>query len=199
MEDTCINKVGFPKPIPGINDWAFKFRYDFTKQLEGFLSSGLIIDYICIKFIYNGELALISTKPALELNLINTNLFLHDKSFSYEAFNDGRPRLWVDHFARAYFNELQAKKIDNFGLTSGISLFTQHDNQMLSASFATNKNYGNINEYYLANTNYLSSIAVFAEKVAWPMFCQIFKNKLHRHQFRQNNNIFIAIDNSKGL
>jgi hypothetical protein len=196
VEKNCNINLKYPNIKPSLTDWAFKFKYDFTRQLEDFLSSGLIIDYIGIKVVYQGELALIATKPAVELNIINNGLFVYDLSYCYNTIQNKAPALWVDQFDPGKFKELKAKKMDSFGLTAGISLFGGSEEQLISISFATNKNYNNINDYYLANTEYLYKISAFVEKISWPMFCKIFATKLPKNHFQKNSDLFMAVDNT---
>ncbi len=201
MEENLYNKIDYPETIHKINDWSFKFRYEFYKKLECFLSSGMIIDYISAKLIKFNKLALLSTKPPVELNIINSPLFMHDKSFSFAVFSSNKPFLWIDTFDNNKFYELKCKKMDNFGFTSAISLYAGDKDQTISISFATKRTNKDINNYYLENIKYLYKIASFVEKVALPMFCEMFSLKLNGSYFSTISNlnpharIFLAVNN----
>lgn len=188
MEEKLKNNLKFPELIYNINEWAFKFKYEFYKKLEDFLSSGIIIDYISAKLIKFNQLALLSTRPPVELNIINGPLFFHDKSYSVDNFFSKKPILWCDAFDDHKFNELKSKKMDFFGLTAAISLYAQNKEHIISISFATQRKDNNINEYYHNNIEYFSKIACFVEKIAYPMFCEIFSTKIDKNLFRNKSN-----------
>ena len=199
MEENILDNLDYPEPIHNISEWSFKFKYEFYKQVECFLSSGIIIDYISAKLIRFNKLALISTRPPVELNIINSPLFVHDKSYSFTFFSANKPLLWVDSFDEDKFYELKCKKMDAFGFTSAISLYAGDKDQIISISFSTQRKEKNINDYYLGNIKYLYKIASFVERLTFPMFCEIFSTKLNCNHFSLINNlnskVFLAVNN----
>lgn len=201
MEENILDNIDYPELLHKINEWSFKFKYEFYKQVECFLSSGIMIDYISAKLIKLNKLALISTKPPVELNIINSPLFVYDKSYSFPSFSSNKSLLWFDAFDKDKFYELKYKKMDIFGFTSAISLYTQNKDQRISISFATERKENNINDYYLGNIKYLHTIANFVEKITFPMFSEIFSTKLNSNSFSITDNlnrrskIFLAINN----
>jgi len=199
-EETLLNNLKYPEIINKINEWAFIFRYEFYKQVECFLSSGVIIDYICAKMIITNKLAVISTQPAVELNTINSALFFHDRSYAITSFYSNQPLLWVDGFDNSKFYELKYKKMEAFEFTSGISLYSVDSKQAMSISFATKKINKNINDYYLGNIEYLYRIASFVKKISIPMFNKIFSIEPKNNYFntkiiKSNSRVFLAINN----
>ena len=203
MEENIHNNVDYPEPIHKINEWSFNFKYEFYKQVECLLSSGIIIDYISAKLIKLNKLALISTRPPVELNIINSPLFVHDKSYSFAFFSSNKPVLWADSFDEDKFYELKCKKMDIFGFTSAISLYAVNKDQIISISFATQRKEENINDNYLGNIKYLYKIASFVERITFPMFCEIFSTKLNSSHFSSatnnlniNSKVFLAVNNA---
>ncbi len=200
MEENVYNNIKYPETIDQINEWSFKFRYEFSKQLECFLSSGIIIDYISAKLIKANKLAIISTKPAVELNIINSPLFVYDRSYSVAFSRSNNPLLWIDAFERDKFYELKYKKMDTFGFTSAISLYAANNDQVMSISFATQKTTKDINDYYLGNIKYLYKIASFVERISLSMFGEIFSINMDNNCFnssnlKSNTRVFLAINN----
>jgi hypothetical protein len=205
MEKTCYNNIKYPLIISNNNESSFAFRYEFSKHLGPFLSSGLLTDYISIKLIKSNLLAILSTKPAVELNIINSNLFFYDRSYSLDSFISQKPLLWVDAFPKDKFYELKYKKMDIFGFTSAISIYYYDQDKMVSVSFASYLNNKDINEYYLSNLEYLNKIAYIVETISLPMFSQIFMVNLdHNSSFTKGNlklksKIFLAINNTERI
>ncbi len=203
MEKTCYDNINYPLTIKNTNEWSFKFRYDFSKALESFLSSGLLTDYISIKVIKSNKLAILSTKPAVELNIINSNLFIYDKSYSMAYFSSRKPVLWTNSFHHDKFYELKYKKMDVFGFTSAISLYSGDNDKMISVSFATQISNKDINTYYLSNIDYLSKIAYFVEKISLPMFNEMFSTNLGNNSCFTKSNLkvkprfFLAVNNTE--
>lgn len=189
MEENLETNLKYPELIYEINEWAFKFKYEFYKKLESFLSSGIMIDYISAKLIKFNKLALLSTKPAVELNIINSPLFFYDKTYSFSNFVSKKPSLWIDAFDSNKFKELKSKKMDSFGFTAAISLYAGTKEQTISISFATQRNHTNMNEYYSVNIDYLLKIATFVEKISYPMFGEIFSSKIEKELFKSQNNL----------
>lgn len=202
MEENIYNNINYPEQIHTINEWAFKLRYEFSKKLECFLSSAMIIDYISAKFFKSNKLALLSTKPPVELNIINSSLFFYDKSYSNNFFSSNKPLLWINAFDKDKFQELKYKKMDSFGFTSGISLYSGDKEETMSISFATYETNKDINTYYMKNIDYLYKIASFVERISFPMFSEIFsnnpcKNHFNRSNLKSNCPVFLAVNNVK--
>lgn len=183
----------YPDTIENIDGWAFRYKFEFFQQLESFVQTNLLTDYISAKVIISNKVAILSTQPAVELNIINSNLYCFDKSFSLEFHRSENYLLWNESFYKKTYEELKFKKMDNFGFTSGISLAIKKNYHLLSISFATRSKDPDIDNYYINNLLYLKKICLFVEKISYHMFESIFSIKIPN----PDKKLFLIINNKK--
>ena len=94
------------------------------------------IDYMAITLLNaQKELLFLSTRPAIELKLIQENLWPFDESFQQDFFVQGKPRLWEE----LYHNEqhkLRYYKQEEPGFSMGISVPSHFEEYRVIYSFA---------------------------------------------------------------
>lgn len=93
-------------------------------------------DYISIALInQTGQIFFLSSKPSIEQNLIEKNLWLFDECYQFSFFSQDKPKLWSE-LSHTGCTEIinQYKQIEP-GLITGISIPTEYDSYKAIFSF----------------------------------------------------------------
>ncbi|NCT56612.1 MAG: hypothetical protein GW760_02730 [Legionella sp.] len=96
------------------------------------------IDHISLTTISRqNELTILSYRPAVEFDLIKTDLWHHDRSYHPDFFKTRQCKLWTDLYNHDRYTELMHVKQTSKHLRAGISTTVAYSNCILLLSFAT--------------------------------------------------------------
>ena len=112
---------------PGAKDFLFEHYVSLRKTFSNVL--GLIeTDYLSIALINQADqLFFLSSKPSIEQNLIEKELWQYDGSYLPDFIYQEQPSLWTELYHPKYAHQLKQYKQENQGIITGISIPTRID------------------------------------------------------------------------
>ncbi len=146
---------------PQAHDFLFK-DYRILRRIFEDVLGQLELNYISINLLtVKNELLFLSSKPSLEHNLIENQLWQYDLSFQQEFFLQNRAQLWTSLYHADYRKELQYYKQDVPNLKTGIAIPSFFEKYRVVYSFGTQENDTTIKSYALSQTEALQKLGQF--------------------------------------
>lgn len=125
---------------PQAKDLLFKHYRTLTKIFNDVLGH-LEIDYIGIALLNSkNELLFLSSRPSIECNLIEKDLWRLDKSLRQEFFSRGIAQLWDSLYQEEWQKSLYYYKKENQNFSIGISVPATFEEYQVVYSFALKSN-----------------------------------------------------------
>jgi hypothetical protein len=123
----CMVSIAKIRLHPGAKDFLFEHYVALRKMFSNVL--GLIeTDYLSIALINEADqLFFLSSKPSIEQNLIEKELWQYDGSYLPDFIYQEQPSLWTDLYHPQYAHQLKLYKQENQGILTGISIPTNID------------------------------------------------------------------------
>jgi hypothetical protein len=120
-------------PLAG--EYLFKY-YNTLRRIFSNVLGQLEIDYLSIALIdQSGQLIFLSSKPSIEQNLIEKNLFEYDGCFQRPFVYQDKPSLWTDLYRAEKYEFLYQCKHVVPNLEVGISIPTDFEEYRVIFSF----------------------------------------------------------------
>lgn len=108
----------------------FRIFHDVLGHLE--------IDYLSIAILTpQNELLFLSSKPSVESNLIENNLWQFDASFQQDFFLNGKAQLWDELYDKEWQETLHKYKQEIPGFSMGVSVPSSFEEYRVVYSFAS--------------------------------------------------------------
>lgn len=122
---------------PQAHDFLFKY-YRLLRRIFGDVLGQLEMNYISINLLTaQNELLFLSSKPSLEHNLIENQLWQYDLSFQTDFFLQNMVQLWTSLYHADYRDELRYYKQDVPKLSIGVAIPSFFNGHRVVYSFAT--------------------------------------------------------------
>jgi hypothetical protein len=122
----------------------------------------LEIDYMAIAVLNSqNELLFLSSRPSIECNLVEQNLWPFDGSFQYDFFIQSQARLWEDLYPDEWRKPLHHYKQASQRFSMGISVPAIFENYRVVYSFALKSNDTTIKNKIINNIETLSNMGKF--------------------------------------
>jgi hypothetical protein len=132
MDVSCTTITLHPKA----RDFLFE-HFVMLKVLFNDVLGHLEIDYMSIALLNSqNELLFLSSKPSIECNLIENNLWAFDPSLQYEFFMQDQPKLWDEVYQAERHKLVRQYKQESQGFSMGISIPSVFDEYRVVYSFA---------------------------------------------------------------
>ncbi|MCE3044174.1 flagellar biosynthesis protein FlgJ [Legionella sp. 16cNR16C] len=131
MDVTAVEVKLHPKAKEFLFEHFFTMRQVFSNVL-----GQLETDYISIALINrSGQIFFFSSKPSIEQNLIEKQLWLFDGCYQPSFVTQDEPKLWSEFNHLDYAEEIKKYKQIEPGFITGISMPTQYDSYKAIFSF----------------------------------------------------------------
>ncbi|MDF1683179.1 MAG: hypothetical protein P1U36_00835 [Legionellaceae bacterium] len=131
----------FIKPACTLNPHAHKLIFKHARVAHQIFSDviGLHdIDHLALTTISpQNELTILSYRPAIEFDLITTDLWHYDRSYHPDFFKTRQCKLWTDLYDQDKYAELMQVKQHSKHMRAGISTTLSYNNCILLLSFGT--------------------------------------------------------------
>ena len=177
----CMDvKVVEIKLHPLASDYLFKY-YDVLRRIFSQVLGQLETDYISIGLVDQlGQLFFFSSKPSLEHNLIEKNLFTYDVGFQSDFVYQDKPHVWTNSVTSEHQKLLYQYKQSEPGLMHGISIPTDYHEYRAIFSFGFRSPNVHIQQQY---ENFLAigryCLKEITKAIAFPDQKELFKFKPH--------------------
>lgn len=146
---------------PQAHDFLFR-DYRILRRIFEDVLGQLEMNYISINLLtVKNEVLFLSSKPSLEHNLIENQLWQYDLSLQKEFFLQHRAQLWTSLYHDDYRKELQYYKQDVPKLKMGIAMPSFFENNRVVYSFGTQSNDTTIKSYIFNQTETLQKLGQF--------------------------------------
>lgn len=141
-------------PHPNLLDLLFAHRSTALKVFGDVL--GLHeIDHVAIARINcNHEMMILSSTPALEFNIFNSNLWRFDNTYAYHWLNLNTSATWESLYESERFDELYYVKQLKHQYTLGISFVSKQEEALFVYSMASKKNDSETKNLFQKNTDF---------------------------------------------
>lgn len=121
---------------PQAREYLFE-HFVMLKVIFNDVLGHLEIDYMSIALLNpQNELFFLSSKPSIECNLIENNLWAFDPSFQHEFFMQDKPQLWDEVYQNDWHALVRQYKQESPGFSMGISIPSVFDKYRVVYSFA---------------------------------------------------------------
>lgn len=137
-------------------------HYDTLKRLFNDVLGHLEIDYMSIALLNTqNELLFLSSRPSIECNLIEQNLWPFDQSFQHDFFIQGQAQLWENLYDDEWRDDLRHYKQECQGYSMGISIPSMFADYGVVYSFALRSNDTIIKNKVINNVETLTNMGKF--------------------------------------
>ncbi len=131
MDVTAVEVNLHPKAKEFLFEHFFTMRQVFSNVI-GLLET----DYISIALInLSGQIFFLSSKPSIEQNLIEKQLWLFDGCYQPSFITQEQPKLWSEFSHLDYTEEIKKYRQMEPGFVTGISIPTQYESYRAIFSF----------------------------------------------------------------
>ena len=141
------------------------FLFQYYRKLKLILCDvlgHLEIDYMAIALLNpQNELFFLSSKPSLECNLIEHNIWQYDACFQRDFLLQGEAQVWEKHYPEAWRTKLLYYKQQLPGFSMGISVPSSFEEYRVVYSFALESTNEAIKKNIINNIDTLTNMGKF--------------------------------------
>lgn len=167
INETISNRV---KLHANLLDILFKHRTEILLRLSD-IRGLLQIDHISMNIINSdNQLAIFSSTPSVEFNLVMQGLWQYDKSFFPILFENGSLLWWEEAYLIDYKKILKKIKEEKHGYTLGFGIARKYKNLNLVYSYATRSRDKNLKSYFECYRKDLQMLGDYAFKRLYDIY-----------------------------
>lgn len=122
----------------------------------------LEVDYMAVALLNaDNQMLFLSSKPGIECNLINYNLWHLDACLAADFFLAGKAQLWETLYAEGLYKKLRQYKLEVPGFNMGISIPSRVNDHRVVYSFASKSNDEDVKNKLIHEVDTLLSMGQF--------------------------------------
>lgn len=164
-----MNQSQLITPHPNFFETLFAHKSKVSTVFKDILGLYDISHFAIAQIDGQGKILTLSSTPALEFNLFNSNFWQFDQAYQFNWYSLCIPSFWESLYTNIHYDELYYLKQVKYQYSIGVSLAIKTADHHLIYSIATHKEGKQMREFFLSQAINFYKIGNYCSRALLPL------------------------------